>query len=59
MEIVKVTVSENPEEPTYVESVNIVTLDNVDEIEIRKVTTFDGPELIVERDDVSYCVFAM
>lgn len=57
MEIVKVTVSENPEEPTYVESVNIVALDNVDEIEIRKVTTFDGPELIVERDDVSYCVF--
>ena len=57
MEIVKVTVSENPEEPTYVESVNIVALDSVDEIEIRKVTTFDGPELIVERDDVSYCVF--
>lgn len=54
IQIIKVTVSEDPEEPTYVESVTVATLENVDELEIRKVKTLGGPEEIIERDEVRF-----
>ena len=48
------TLSENPEEPTYLDTVKISTLNNVDELQIRLVKAFDGPEEVVVTDTVCY-----
>ena len=48
------TLSENPEEPTYLDTVKISTLNNVDELQIRLVKTFDGAEEVVVTDTVSH-----
>ena len=51
---VSVVLSENPDEPTYLEAVRLTTLENVDEVQIRIVRTFNGPEEVVETDTVSF-----
>ena len=48
------TLSENPEEPTYLDTVKISTLNNVDELQIRLVKTLGGPEEVVVTDTVSH-----
>ena len=50
---VLITLSEDPEEPTYLDKVTVTALDNVVEVQIRVVRTFDGPEELVLTDTVS------
>lgn len=41
---ISVTLSEDPDAPTYLEAVKVTTLENVEEVQIRLVKTLDGPE---------------
>ena len=50
---VLITLSEDPEEPTYLDTVTVTKLDNVEEVQIRVVRIFDGPEELVLTDNVS------
>ena len=50
---VLITLSDDPEEPTYLDTVTVTALDNVEEVQIRVVRTFDGPEELVLTDTVS------
>lgn len=50
---VSIVLSENPEEPTYLDSVEAPTLENVEKVQIRLVRTFGGDEETFITDDVS------
>ena len=54
---VTVTLSEEPEEPTYLDTVTVTAVDNVEEVQIRIVRIFDGPEELVLSDKVSLKLF--
>ena len=50
---VSIVLSEDPEEPTYLDTVKITTLENVNQVQIRVVRTPNGPEELILADTVS------
>ena len=54
---VSIVLSEDPEEPTYLDTVKITTLENVNQVQIRVVRTPYGPEELVLADTVSLAKF--
>ena len=52
---VSIVLSEDPEEPTYLDTVKITNLENVNQVQIRVVRTPNGPEELILADTVSCC----
>ena len=53
---VSIVLSEDPEEPTYLDTVQLTTLENVNRVQIRLVKEFGGEEDNFITDDVSRIV---
>lgn len=54
---VTITLSEDPDEPTFLKTISVPTLKNVEEVQIRLVKTFDGAEEPFLTDTVSWLYF--